>query len=162
MSLALCFTCQSASPAETHTWARRLAPLLKKGDVVLLNAQLGSGKTTFVQALLKKRGVKEAAVSPTFIVAQTYAGKVPLHHLDFYRLDKKEILDMGLQDYFLGQGEIDPGIVLVEWADRCRPLWPKDHLEIKIKIKNKSLVREIQFCGVGKRYSHLIKKMKAS
>lgn len=161
MSTAFCFVVDSSSPEETQWWASRLAALLKKGDVVLLNANLGSGKTTFVQGFMRKRGIKETAVSPTFVAAQTYGVRVPLHHLDFYRLTKKEILDMGLQDYLLGQGEIAPGIALVEWADRCRPLWPKEFLEIQIKIKKKSEVREIKFCGVGQRYRDIVKKLKA-
>lgn len=150
----------SNSVSQTQHWASKLARKLKRGDTLLLKANLGAGKTTFVQGLVKALGVADCAVSPTFVVAQTYEAKIPVHHLDFYRLTKKEILDFGLQDYFLGQGEIEKGIVVVEWAERCPELWPKEYLELEIFHRRKPTERKITARGVGQRYKELEKFFK--
>lgn len=145
----------SHSAKDTQSFGARLAQHLKPGDVVVLLANLGAGKTTLVQGLVKKLGVREAALSPTFVIAQTFKGIMPIHHLDFYRLTPKEILDMGIQDYLIGGGVIPKGIVLIEWAERCREIWPKERLEVRIKIKPKSTTREIVLKGYGKRFENL-------
>src|SRR6185436_19018686 len=119
-------TITTHSAQETKMLAGTLSRHLKKGHVVLFVADLGAGKTTFVQGVLTQLGVQESATSPTFVMAQTFPGHTPVHHLDFYRLSKKEILDLGLQDYLSGAGEIGPGLVFIEWADRCPEIWPSD------------------------------------
>lgn len=142
----------SRSAEQTKQIAASLAPQLKKGDVVVLLANLGAGKTTFVQGLVKALGVRESALSPTFVIAQSLKGKIPVHHLDFYRLSVKEILEMGIQDYLTGAGEIPLGLVLIEWAERCKDIWPQERLEIRLKIKPNSTDREITFTGRGERW----------
>lgn len=151
---------ESDSVEKTQALAAGLAGFLGARDVLLLNANLGTGKTTFVQGLVKALGQTHAALSPTFIVAHTYETKIPVHHLDFYRLSKKEMLDIGLQDYFLGQGEIDPGIVVVEWADRCKELWPAEYLDISLKIQPHSTRRLITIKACGDRYKKMLQGLK--
>jgi tRNA threonylcarbamoyladenosine biosynthesis protein TsaE len=134
----------------------RVAALLRKGDVVLFLADLGAGKTTMIQGMARKLGAP-APPSPTFILAQTLDGRVPIHHMDFYRVTAKEIAARGLGEYFSGGGEIPSGIVLVEWAERSRGLWPKERLEIRIRILPKSADRRIAVRGVGRRYREFAK-----
>jgi len=152
--------CRTDSADETKALGFKLGSYLKPGHVVLFLANLGAGKTTFVQGLAKRFGVKEGALSPTFIIAQTLKGRVPLHHLDFYRLNIQEILGFGVQDYLNGAGEIKKGVVLMEWAERCRPLWPPQRLEIKIKILPRSKKREFVFRGIGDPYVGMVRSLK--
>jgi tRNA threonylcarbamoyladenosine biosynthesis protein TsaE len=124
--------------------------------VFLLIANLGAGKTTFAQGFIKALGVKEGALSPTFVLAQTYQGRVPVHHLDFYRATPAELVEAGVQDYLAGQGELPSGVVLIEWADRCRDLWPKDRVEVRIKISPQNQKRVFQIQGRGRRGETLV------
>jgi tRNA threonylcarbamoyladenosine biosynthesis protein TsaE len=154
------FSIQSKSSIETRKWGGRLAQFLKAGDVVLFVAPLGAGKTTFIQGLLKKLKVKNHVTSPTFILVQTYDGNPLVHHMDFYRVTCRELVAMGIDDYFLGQGAIQKGLVLVEWADRCKKLWPVERIQVEIKIPKLKNTRKILFSGRGKKYADIIKKIK--
>ena len=145
----------SRSAAETKKIGARLARQLRCGDVVLLSAQLGAGKTTLVQGLVKALNVREAALSPTFIIAQTFNGKYPIHHLDFYRLTLREILGIGVQDYLIGGGEIPRGLVLIEWPERAMKLLPKERLVVKIAVKPRSTARVITIAPHGERFENL-------
>lgn len=150
------FEITSTSAAATKKLGARLARRLKPGDVVLLAAHLGAGKTTLVQGLARALGASDKAMSPTFVVAQTLEGRRwPLHHIDFYRLEKKEILDLGIQDYLMGTGEIKPGILVIEWADRCKEIWPKKRILIEMKIKPHSKDRLIRIKTQGERFHDL-------
>jgi tRNA threonylcarbamoyladenosine biosynthesis protein TsaE len=154
-------TVATASPAQTKKLGARLAPLLDAGDVVLFEADLGAGKTTFVQGVAAALGAEDAALSPTFVVAETIAARVPIHHLDFYRLTLPEILGMGVEDYLNGAGEIGPGVVLIEWAERFRKIWPSARLEIGISIGRGKNRRTFAFRGVGERPADLVRRLKA-
>ena len=95
------------------------------------------------------------------MLAQRLEGKNKIfHHLDFYRLTKSEIIGIGVQDYLTGQGEIAPGVVLIEWAERCKEVWPAHRLEIRMKIVPDSTTREIVFTGVGPRYEKIVRQLK--
>ncbi|MBV9080001.1 MAG: tRNA (adenosine(37)-N6)-threonylcarbamoyltransferase complex ATPase subunit type 1 TsaE [Elusimicrobia bacterium] len=150
------FLTATESPEQTKRLGMRLARRLKVGDVVLLLADLGAGKTTLVQGLADGVGAHGTALSPTFVVAETIAGRVPIHHLDFYRLSLREILSLGVEDYLNGAGEIGPGIVVAEWAERFKPLWPKERLEIRIRIDKRGERRRFEFKGVGPRYQKIV------
>lgn len=153
-------TLTSHSAEETKKIGAWLGSCLKKGDVVLFLANLGAGKTTLVQGLVKVFGIHEGVFSPTFILAQTFPGKIPVHHLDFYRLTPKEILDMGATDYLGGLGEIGQGVVLIEWAERCRQLWPQDRIEVHMKIKPRSADRMITMKAQGPRSRKVLGDLK--
>jgi tRNA threonylcarbamoyladenosine biosynthesis protein TsaE len=116
------------SEAETSALAERLARTLGAGDVVLLHGELGAGKTAFVRGLARGLGAPaEDVSSPTFTLVQEYSGgRLPLHHVDLYRLEPVEVADLGL-DELIGGG----GIVAIEWAER----WverPADALDVHI------------------------------
>lgn len=103
-----------SSPEETAATAKRVADVLTKGDLILLTGGIGSGKTTFVQALGAALGIEETITSPSFVIQELYeAGRLPLSHVDLYRLGtREEIEEVGWEEY------LDSGVTVIEWADR--------------------------------------------
>ena len=116
------------SEQDTSATGERLAGALRSGDVVLLFGELGAGKTAFVRGLARGLGGPEEDVSsPTFTLIQEYLhGRVPLYHVDLYRLEPPEIADLGLDELISGEA-----IVAIEWADRW-PDRPTDAIEVKL------------------------------
>lgn len=117
-------TISLADAAATHSLGIALGRSLPAGSVMLLEGELGSGKTTLVQGIGKGLGITESIVSPTFTLINEYPeGRLPLYHLDLYRLDSSEVEALGLETYWEGT-EVPLGIVAIEWAERLlrRPL----------------------------------------
>ena len=116
------------SEDETSAVGEQLARTLRPGDVVLLFGELGAGKTAFVRGLAQGLGgAPDDVSSPTFTLIQEYSGRITLYHVDLYRLEAREIPDLGLEDLMLGDG-----VVAIEWADR----WvgrPGDAIEVTIE-----------------------------
>jgi tRNA threonylcarbamoyladenosine biosynthesis protein TsaE len=113
----------------TSAAGEQLARILEAGDVVLLFGELGAGKTAFVRGLARGLGAEAADVtSPTFTIVQEYpGGRLPLYHVDLYRLEPAEIADLGLDELIEGDG-----VVAIEWADRW-PDRPHDAIEVTIR-----------------------------
>lgn len=114
---------------ETRALAGALAELLQPGDIVLLSGDLGAGKTAFAQGLAAGLGVAEQVTSPTFTLVRSYPdGRLPLHHLDVYRLDHlQEALDLGLPEL------VDSGAVtVIEWGEVVIPVLPPDRLDVRL------------------------------
>ncbi len=108
-----------------------LGKSLTGGSVLLLTGDLGSGKTTLVQGLALGMRIEDPIVSPTFtIINEYFSGRLPLYHLDLYRLNEAEVDDLHLECYWLGL-ETEPGIVAIEWAERLSYL-PDDYLRIEL------------------------------
>jgi tRNA threonylcarbamoyladenosine biosynthesis protein TsaE len=108
-----------------------LGQSLTAGSVLLLTGDLGSGKTTLVQGLAQGLNIGDSIVSPTFTIINEYSsGRLPLYHLDLYRLTAMEVDDMHLESYWLGL-ETELGIVAIEWAERLSYL-PDDYLRIEL------------------------------
>ena len=106
-----------------------LGGLLKKGNIVCLTGDLGSGKTVLAGGIAKGLGVNEHVTSPTFTLIKEYKGRIPLYHVDVYRLyDPAEIFELGLDEYLYGQG-----VTVIEWADRIKEYINGDYLDIKIE-----------------------------
>lgn len=106
-----------------------LATELGPGAVVVLSGDLGSGKTVFAQGVAAGLGVTERVVSPTFAIAREYKGRLPLHHLDVYRLDHvQEAMDLGLDELF------EDAVTLIEWGEGVRDLLPADRLEVELAL----------------------------
>jgi tRNA threonylcarbamoyladenosine biosynthesis protein TsaE len=104
---------QTSGPAETEALAARLAEALEPGDVVLLSGELGTGKTTFVRGACRALGVAGPVTSPTFTIGQRYAGRVPVSHLDLYRLG-----DLAEEDPALLADYLAPDrVAFVEWPE---------------------------------------------
>jgi tRNA threonylcarbamoyladenosine biosynthesis protein TsaE len=132
---------RSNSEEETSAIGERLGASLRQGDVVLLYGELGAGKTAFVRGLARGLGAASDDVSsPTFTLIQEYAGRVTLYHVDLYRLEPKEIPDLGLEDLVLGDG-----VVAIEWAERW-PGRPNDVIEVKIEDAGED-ARSIRIAG---------------
>lgn len=114
-------TITSHSPAETFAQGRALAASLRAGDILALDGDLGAGKTHFVKGIAAGLGCEGDVTSPTFTLVHEYtAGRLPLFHFDFYRLESAdEVLRIGLDDY-LGVG----GVIVIEWAGKFPALLP--------------------------------------
>ena len=120
----------SKSILDTKNIAKKYAMSLKAGDIVLLNGDLGAGKTTFTQCVFKALGVKDVVNSPTFSILQSYRGDwAVLHHFDTYRITTEEAIEAGFDEVF----DDKDSIIFVEWAENIAPLIPKKHKEINIK-----------------------------
>lgn len=118
-------------PAATQALGIEFGKSLTAGTVLLLMGDLGSGKTTLVQGLAQGMGIVDAIVSPTFtIINEYFGGRVPLYHLDLYRLTAAEVLELNLASYWLGI-ESEPGIMAIEWAERLSYL-PDNFLQIEL------------------------------
>ncbi len=117
---------KSGSAEQTREFGRRLGGELQAGDVLLLRGELGSGKTVLVQGIAEGLGIDQRIPSPTFTLINEYAGRLPLYHCDFYRLQtQEELQELGLEDYLYGDG-----VTAIEWPERMGKLMPEDHLEI--------------------------------
>lgn len=130
---------------ETRSLAEALAGLARPGDVVLLAGDLGAGKTAFVQGFGRGLGVEERITSPTFTLVHVYDGRLPIHHLDVYRLEQlSEALDLGLPE-MLDEG----GVVLIEWGEAILPVLPHDFLEVRLTFGEGDDDRQIDLRCVG-------------
>jgi tRNA threonylcarbamoyladenosine biosynthesis protein TsaE len=118
----------TTSEEETSAAGARLGESLQAGDVVLLYGDLGAGKTAFVRGLAQGLGAPgDEVTSPTFTIVQEYPGRVTLFHVDLYRLEEREVDDLGLEELILGDG-----VVAIEWAERWRGR-PDDAIEVRIE-----------------------------
>ena len=119
---------ETASPEDTAAAGERLGRALSPGAVVGLTGELGAGKTCFVQGLVRGLDVQRRATSPTFVLINEYRGRVPVLHVDLYRLDRlSEIEDLGLPDVF-GRDTV----TVVEWAEKLGTLLPAGAIRVHI------------------------------
>jgi tRNA threonylcarbamoyladenosine biosynthesis protein TsaE len=118
---------QSSSPEDTNALAVRMAAGLVPGTVLALHGDLGTGKTFFTQCLAAALGVTRNVGSPTFALVSEYAGRLPLNHIDLYRIrSPREALGMGLDEY------LHPaGVTVIEWAERAATLLPPSTIHLR-------------------------------
>jgi tRNA threonylcarbamoyladenosine biosynthesis protein TsaE len=127
-----CCEIVSHSRRATLRLGERLGRAAAPGDLILLRGDLGAGKTTLTQGIARGLGISGAVNSPTFTLIKEYAGRLPLFHVDLYRLeDLTEVEELGIEDY-LERG----GVCVVEWADRADPLWPANWLRIALHMQD--------------------------
>lgn len=116
------------SAAETIELGRALAERLKPGDVVAFFGELGSGKTTMIKGIAAGLGVTETVRSPSFVIVTEYRGRIPVYHIDLYRLDGSSALEgIGLEDYLGGDG-----VCLVEWAERAEGFIQQSAIRVRL------------------------------
>ncbi|MDJ0662475.1 MAG: tRNA (adenosine(37)-N6)-threonylcarbamoyltransferase complex ATPase subunit type 1 TsaE [Crocosphaera sp.] len=115
----------------TKTLGQKLGQNLLEGSVLLLKGDLGAGKTTLVQGIGEGLGITEPIVSPTFTLINEYhEGRLPLYHLDLYRLEPEAVAGLYLEQYW-EEGEVLPGITAIEWPEKL-PYLPLNYLEIQL------------------------------
>lgn len=135
---------------DTIDFAEKFASNLKIGDIVVLTGELGSGKTKFVQGILKYFGIESEISSPTFTIVNEYnTDKINIYHFDVYRLeDSDEFYAMGGDEYFSN------GICLIEWGEIIEEILPKPYTRITfVKNKDDFNYRELKIEKVGDKFN---------
>lgn len=156
MSPAVSWLClRSRSPQATQALGRKLGELAQPGDVLLLVGGLGMGKTCLAQGLARGLGIAEPVSSPSFVLLREYQGRLPLYHIDLYRLERQaEVADLGLDEYFYG-----PGVSAVEWADRALDLMPPERLLVEMEFVS-ARRRRFLLQPAGQRYLDLVAQLR--
>ena len=145
----------SPSPQETQKIGVRIGELAQAGDVFLLVGKLGTGKTCLTQGIAWGLNIKDYVLSPSFVIMRELYGRLPLYHIDLFRLERlEEIEDLGLDDYLYGKG-----VCVVEWAEKGLQLLPPEHLLIEIGYLDDTK-RSLQLKPSGRRYQELLTQLK--
>lgn len=146
-----CLELVSHSPEQTQKLGVRIGELALPGDVFLLVGDLGVGKTCLTQGIAWGLNIEGYALSPSFVVVRELQGRLPLYHMDLFRLDRiEEIAELGLDDYLYGNG-----VCVVEWAEKGMSVLPAEHLLIRISHLSDT-ERSFQFKSPVKRYQKVI------
>ncbi len=139
---------RTKSVEDTRALAAELAALAQPGDLLLLEGGLGTGKTAFVQGFARGLGVAEPVTSPAFVLVRSYAGRLPMIHLDVYRLDHlQELIDLGIAEML-----DESSVTLIEWGDVVIPVLPADFLEVRLDMGSADDERTIALRAVGRRW----------
>ena len=133
------------SPLETRRFGSRLAQSLRAGDVLLLEGDLGAGKSELTRGIAAGLGIDDPVPSPSFTILNVYeSGRVPLYHFDWYRLrEAEELYELGMDEYLGGDG-----IAVVEWPSRCLEAVPPTCLVIRLAALDEN-TRDIRLQPVG-------------
>lgn len=144
----------SQSAHETKLWGRRLASLLEGGELLALIGELGAGKTCFIKGLASGLNLREENIlSPTFTMIQEHRGRLPLFHIDLYRLEEAGLDDLGLREYLFSSA-----VAAVEWFERLREADELEALSVRIAYSGAN-ARRIEFAGPG-RYAQLVERLR--
>jgi tRNA threonylcarbamoyladenosine biosynthesis protein TsaE len=142
---------------QTQKFGTSIGKLAEPGDIFLLIGELGAGKTCLTQGIAYGLDIQEYTLSPSFVIMRELHGRLPLYHMDFYRLDNiAEISDLGLDDYLFGKG-----VCVIEWANKGLTVLPEDHLLINIDYlsdNERSFVIEPK----GERYIRMLTHLRDS
>ncbi len=134
------------STDETLELAGTVGELLRAGDVVSLVGDLGAGKTVFARGVARALGVTEPVVSPSFTIVREYEGRMPLVHVDVYRIDTvQELYDLGFEEFVR-----DDGVTVVEWGDMIDGLLPGDRLDVRLTPGATDDERIVEIEGQGR------------
>ncbi|HPX48300.1 MAG TPA: tRNA (adenosine(37)-N6)-threonylcarbamoyltransferase complex ATPase subunit type 1 TsaE [Treponemataceae bacterium] len=121
----------SNSPEHTHAIGKALGSCLHKGDIIALQGTLAAGKTTLTQGIAEGLGIEESVTSPTFTLISEYYGRLPLYHMDVYRLDSAEdFLDLGVEELLYGDG-----VSVIEWSEKVMKELPETTIYIRIEAR---------------------------
>jgi tRNA threonylcarbamoyladenosine biosynthesis protein TsaE len=134
------------STDETLALARAVGELLRPGDVVSLAGGLGAGKTVFARGVARALGVTEPVVSPSFTIVREYEGRMPLVHVDVYRIDTiQELHDLGFEELLR-----DDAVTLVEWGDVIDGMLPGERLDVRLAAGDGDDERVVEIEGHGR------------
>lgn len=119
----------TSSAEETIELGKKIGSLLQKGDIIAMQGTLAAGKTTITKGIAQSLGVKDEITSPTFCLISEYEGKMPLYHMDVYRLEGGEdFINLGVEDLMYGNG-----VSLIEWSEKVMDELPKKTIILKIE-----------------------------
>ncbi len=152
------FIIKTSSAKGTADFGEKLGSFLCSGDIICLYGDLGAGKTMFAQGVARGLGIEGPVTSPTFTLINEYQGRLPLYHMDVFRLcSPLEMEDLGYEEYFYGSG-----VTLVEWADIVLRILPEERLDITIvRRPDDDDSREITLAPLGDRYRRLVEELMA-
>lgn len=142
-----------AGPDRTLELGHRLGELLEGGEVIALHGPLGVGKTVLVKGLARGLAVQEEVVSPSFALVHEHEGRLPLYHIDLYRLSREEVALLGLEEYW------GRGVCAVEWAERASGLLPPDHLWVDMDFAQGE-ARVARLIPRGPRHRRLVEALR--
>lgn len=146
---------ESRSAHETKTWGRRVASMLEGGELLGLVGGLGAGKTCFIKGLATGLNLREEDIlSPTFTMIQEHHGRLPLYHIDLYRLEEAVLDDLGLREYLFTSG-----VAAVEWFERLREAEELEVLSVRFSYAGAN-ARRIEFAAASNRYAQLIERLR--
>lgn len=143
-----------SGPNGTIELGLALGRLAGEGDIICLSGELGAGKTVMARGIAAGLGVAEPATSPSFTLVHEYSGRLPMYHLDLYRLDVEAIWDLGLTEY-LGRG-----VAVVEWPEKLGILLPREYLWVRIDPEGEENQRVIRFKAGGSRHRLLLEGLR--
>lgn len=147
---------ETGSPGETACWGALIGKYAGEGLVVCLWGDLGAGKTQLAKGVARGLGISGHVTSPTFTLINEYQGRLPLYHMDLYRLgDVDEAYDLGVEEYFFGRG-----ISLVEWPERIEELLPEERLDLRL-VKLEEDRRRLEFLPIGPAPDGLVEELSA-
>lgn len=122
-------TFHTTSAEETIELGKKIGSLLQKGDIIAMQGTLAAGKTTITKGIAQSLGIKDEITSPTFCLISEYEGKMPLYHMDVYRLEGGEdFINLGVEDLMYGNG-----VSLIEWSEKVMDELPKKTIILKIE-----------------------------
>lgn len=146
---------ETFSPEETESFGQRVGRILEAGDVLGLTGDLGSGKTCLVRGVCEGLGVRDRVTSPSFLTVNEYGGRLPVYHLDLYRIEKVEdSRAQGYDDIIYG-----PGVTLIEWSERIAGALPPGRMDIRIEVTGHA-GRRLTCCPIGARGRSILEKAK--
>ncbi|MGT2930244.1 tRNA (adenosine(37)-N6)-threonylcarbamoyltransferase complex ATPase subunit type 1 TsaE [Streptococcus dentasini] len=129
----------------------KIGQALQAQDILVLKGELGAGKTTLTKGIAKALGIDQMIKSPTYTIVREYEGRLPLYHLDVYRIgDDPDSID--LDDFLFGNG-----VTVIEWGELLAGSLPADYLEIVIALTNDG--RQVSLRGTGQRSRDLVEKL---
>lgn len=145
---------ESTGIKDTMAIARIIGRHLLPGSVVCLTGELGTGKTCFVKGLAEGLGINSREVtSPTFIIIREYRGRIPLYHIDLYRIGFiEDIRDIGMEEVVYGTG-----VTAIEWAERIRDVLPDERIDITLKWGDEKC-RLIELKAAGLNHSKMLRE----
>lgn len=149
-------TIKTASVKETIAIGKTLGKLMSPGDVIYLTGELGAGKTCFVKGIAEGLGIRGKDItSPTFIIINEYKGKIPLYHIDLYRIGViDDLRDIGMEELVYGKG-----VTAIEWAERIKDVLPDERLDVTLKWVDDN-TRTIEMNAFGRHHKEILKKLR--